>query len=828
MSRSIKELATGIVSVVMVFALVFIVARGISLMLSAQTEAEVFSETVENEIYQYTVTDGEATIVDAEVKGDIVIPETLGGYPVVALGDKAFYYLWDLTSVTVPGCVKTIGDSCFANCINMKSAVLEDGVETIGADAFFSFMMDAENEVEYGSALESVVLPDSVRSIGAYAFNETFLSGELTLPASLVYLGEEAFGYTNIETLRIPAGMAYNKDIYFSRFSNLKEILVDTNNTDYYMDGELLMGNGGTVALYFVGYNETVAVVPNTVKVIEKTCFANTKVQQVILPENLLEIREKAFCCCDALTDITMPVTLKTVGENAFSECLSLEQIVFSSETLTLGACAFSDCEKLKEVSFTGKDVSIGQRAFYQCYNLKQLVLSSEKMHLGASLFAKTGIETLELRTNNVTTDPDLYLERELYHPGYKDNNIQKLVIGKDVTKLNEVLYLPVTIWQIELEEGNTAFEIDNNVLYNHNKTELIRFFSNSEKYTDRDTFIVPETVTKIGDKAFLGSRVKLVELPSSLEIIGAQAFYNSGVIGSKEDYHFILPASVKKIGARAFGKTPIRHFNIIGDNLEKLAPNMFQGCYALTDIYYTGAKEVLDSIVVYTEGSYLSNSRFHYNTTSAEHPFVETIGKKATAESNGYYLHTCPCGQSYNTVIKRVSSIEIGYHSVEKRFYHHLYNDDLEKLEFGVDYTYEVSSQKDGCLTFEITFIGTRYEGSVTQEDHIYVFPVKSLTANETTIDSVTLTWKEQQKKDMPIVAGYKISRYNFEKGNWDIIASTTELSYTDTALSAGKNYQYKVVPYLDVDGICEMIGDNCETVSATTAKDPPADADK
>lgn len=815
MSRR-KWLTIGIVSTLTALVLVVTVVHMLSLRKFTQTGNKV--ETRAEGTYQYTVTNGEAIIVDAEVKGDIVIPKTLGGYPVVALGEKAFYYLKDLTSVTVPGCVKTIGDSCFADCINMKSAVLEDGVETIGADAFFSFIMDAETEKEYWSALESVVLPDSVRSIGDYAFCETRISGEFTLPASLVYLGKAAFGSTDIETLRIPAEMTYNKDINFSGFSDLKELLVDADSTDYYMDGELLIGNGGTVAVYFVGYKETVAVVPDTVKVIEKQCFADTKVQRVTLPESVLEIREEAFYHCEALTAVTVPATLKTVGEKAFSECSSLEKIVFPSEELTLGADAFGNCEKLKEISFTGKDVSIGQHAFYQCYNLKQLVLSPEKVYLGAGLFAKNGIETLVLRTNNVTTDPDLFLAREMYYPLYKDNNIQKLVIGKEVTKINEVLYLPANIWQVELEEGNTAFTIEDTVLYNRNKTKLIRFFSNNKEYDEREVFTVPETVTKIGEKAFLGANVNLVVLPSALKSIGAKAFYKSHVTGSKEAYYFILPASVKTIGKRAFAQTPIRHFNIMGDKLKKLTPNMFQGCYALTDIYYTGDKESLDAIIVHKKGSYLSNCRFHYNTTSAEHPFVETVGKKATAESNGYYLHTCPCGQSYQMAISRVSSIDIGYHTLEKSFYHSLYNEISEELEFGVDYTYEVSSQKEGYLTFEITFMGDRYEGHATHEAETSVLPVKSLVA-EATKDSVTLVWTEQQGEGVASVAGYKISRYNSTKDSWEIIASTTELSYTDTALNTGTTYQYKVSPYLDVNGLCEMIGNNGVTVSATTA---------
>ncbi|MBO5798154.1 MAG: fibronectin type III domain-containing protein, partial [Clostridia bacterium] len=805
--------------------------------------------------YQYTVTGGKATIVKAEAKGEVVIPETLGGYPVVALGKEAFYYLWDITSVTVPGCVKNIGDNCFGDCNNMESAVLEEGVETIGQKPFYTFVSipytadcgDCIDFTEYYSKLKTVTLPDSIRHIGESAFSATLLSGELLLPASLEYLGEGAFGSTDIETLRIPAGMAYTKDMVFSRFAKLKDIVVDAGNTAYRVDNGLLLAKGAGVALYFIGNHQTNVTVPDTTKVIDKFCFTGTKIRHVTLPASLREIRENAFSNCDnlpsivipegtvtvgnrcfsdcnVLADVQLPATLKTIGENAFAKCAALENVVFPCEKLTIGTAAFSECYKLNEVSFTGKDVSIGDKAFYKCRNLKELVLSPEKVHLGASLFAETGISTVEIRSNNITTDPDLYLERELYSPGYQDNNIQKLVIGKNVTTLNEALYLPVYIWSVELEAGNTAFLLEDNVLYNRDKTELIRFFSNNEKLDYRETFTVPGTVKKIGKKAFLGAIVRQVILPSALEIIGDQAFYNSHVLGSEEVYHFILPASVKQIGYRAFGETAIRHFNIMGDKLEALDSDMFYNNDALYDVYYTGNKAGLDKILSVAKGSALSKSRFHYNTTSAAHPFTETVGKKASAKEKGYYQYTCPCGQSYTYPIWKVGSIEMGYHPGSKEFYHSLHATEphvaSEKLEWGVDYTYTVSSKKDGHLTFDITFIGDLYEGRATTEEAIYVDPVKSLAVSKRTADSVTLTWK-----GVDLAAGYKISRYNAEEDRWETVGSTTALSYTDSDLDKNATYQYRVAGYLDVNGICEMVGDNWVTVSATTSEDSSGD---
>lgn len=835
-----------VISICLVVLLICSVGM-VNLSVSAETEPPTYSADIAGNTYQYTITNGEATIVKAEAKGDVIIPESLDGYPVTALADKAFYYLWDITSVKIPGCVKTIGESCFQDCINMENAVLEDGVEKIGAYAFYSFVViwgEDDIEAEYYSSFESLVLPDSVKYIGESAFLDTLLSGELKLPASLQYLGESAFSGTRIEKLRIPATMVYNDEIFFSRIGSLKEIVIDAGNTNYHLDDELLIADSGKVALYFIGNIKTEVVVPDTTEVIASNCFTTTRVQKVTLPTSLREIEKEAFKSCGELTeivipdgvitigdkafsscskvvDIQLPTTLTTVGQDAFSNCSSLVKLSIPAGTLTLGDGAFGGCRSLQEVEFTGNDVTLGKSVFYNCLNMNKMTLSASKMYLGASLFAKTGIETLVIDSNDITTDPDLYLERELYYPGYNDSNLKKLVISKNVTTLNEALYLPVTIWQAEVEDGNTTYAIEDNVLYNSDKTELIRFFSNNAEYTYRDKFTVPETVTKIGNKAFFGARVYLVELPSALEIIGDQAFYNSSVSGTQEKYAFTLPASVKKIGSRAFGITPIRYFNIMEGNLERLTPNMFQGAYALTDVYYTGDKEKLDKIISYTEGSYLSSCRFHYNTTSSEHPFTKTIGKKATAYENGYYLYTCPCEQSYTLPIHKINEFIVAYSTVADHFSTEVSVAPAHQLPTrlinGKDYTYQLSTYdaKYGHLAIKYSFMGDLYEGTYTKVEPIYIPAVKSLTVQKTTTDSVTLTWEKES-----IAKGYKIWRQEDGKDTWELIATTSELSYTDSALNDNTTYQYKVAAYITVVDICEIISDNPVTISATTVK--------
>ena len=123
------------------------------------TTTEAAAET--SGFYTYTVSDGNATITkcSAAISGDVAIPVMLDGYPVTAIGEKAFYSCHNLTAVTIPQNVTTIGYAAFSDCTNLKTVTILNGVTKIEGSAF-SWCVN----------LKSVIIPASVTSIGHYAF----------------------------------------------------------------------------------------------------------------------------------------------------------------------------------------------------------------------------------------------------------------------------------------------------------------------------------------------------------------------------------------------------------------------------------------------------------------------------------------------------------------------------------------------------------------------------------------------------------------------------------------------------------------------------------
>ena len=87
--------------------------------------------------YVCTVTSGEATIISySGPGGELIIPATLGGYPVVAIGNTAFQNHADISSVTIPEFVTSIGTSAFRGCTGMDWITIGANVTSIGKYSF--------------------------------------------------------------------------------------------------------------------------------------------------------------------------------------------------------------------------------------------------------------------------------------------------------------------------------------------------------------------------------------------------------------------------------------------------------------------------------------------------------------------------------------------------------------------------------------------------------------------------------------------------------------------------------------------------------------------
>ena len=119
------------------------------------------AETAASGDYQYVLqADGTAKITGyTGSAAELVIPDSIDGHAVTALGTDAFYSQTGLTSVVIPDSVTEIGEAAFQYCISLEKVVLPQGLTGLSKALFSNCYR-----------LSELNLPEGLKVVGAYAF----------------------------------------------------------------------------------------------------------------------------------------------------------------------------------------------------------------------------------------------------------------------------------------------------------------------------------------------------------------------------------------------------------------------------------------------------------------------------------------------------------------------------------------------------------------------------------------------------------------------------------------------------------------------------------
>ncbi len=91
--------------------------------------------------------------------------------------------------------------------------------------------------------------------------------------------------------------------------------------------------------------------IPKSIKRIRSETFQGCEsLEEVNLPDGLIKIDDSAFEGCQSLKSITIPASVRYIEYNAFAKCTSLEQVNLSEGLLKIGYCAFGYCKSLKTI----------------------------------------------------------------------------------------------------------------------------------------------------------------------------------------------------------------------------------------------------------------------------------------------------------------------------------------------------------------------------------------------------------------------------------------------------------------------------------------------
>ncbi|MGN1104128.1 MAG: leucine-rich repeat protein [Candidatus Coproplasma sp.] len=236
--------------------------------------------------------------------------------------------------------------------------------------------------------------------------------------------------------------------------------------------------------------------------------------------------------------------TVSSIGDFAFDGQNRLRQINLPSGLTNIGICAFRNCNNLTEIILPDGLKSIGTGAFQNAVRMRTVGISSDSALESIGMFAFSG------------------------------SGITKFDVTKNVSALNGSAFFGATsLKSINVSKENTAFRSESGVLLNATGSKIIAFPAGLNA-----TYVLPESVTDIGDYAFSYAKFKGIEL-DGVQRIGNYAFAYSSLesIG--------ITDSVVSMGGAAFAY----NFNLktatIGNGLTAVPKEAFVCDFSLTEI---------------------------------------------------------------------------------------------------------------------------------------------------------------------------------------------------------------------------------------------------
>ena len=461
---------------------------------------------------------------------------------------QGYIMLHDAIPSTAEGCTMEILSAPTSNlttqCGDSLYWMLADSTLTIvGSGMMYDYSTSAPAPwSELKNSFHTLVLPQGLTTIGDNAFADCAALQAVAIPTSVTNIGTAAFqNCTALTQVLIPEGVQHLEDNAFKGCSALATV---------YAQAQIPPVLGNTVF-----NSKPVCYVPTggVLATYQSSTWANFATS----------FEEQDKKCGDNLYYLFADSTLTIVGTgemNYYSRpwtSTAIARVFLPDGLKSIGSSAFYD-SKLTSISLPNTLTTINYQAFRGCSQLTSIVLPDSITTIGQNAFYYSGIY-------NSTAN-------------WEDG---ALYIGDYLIATNS--NLPATC---AIKEG----------------TRLIADYTFSGKSSSLTSVIIPESVVRIGDRAFYNcDALTYIRIPSSVKNIGRESFYDCSQLAFVD-----LSEGLTTIGEEAFNNCDALTHITIPSTVTSIGNSAFYNCGALNAIYLeaTTPPTLGSSVFSYTSSS--------------------------------------------------------------------------------------------------------------------------------------------------------------------------------------------------------------------------------
>ena len=271
-------------------------------------------------IFTYYITGDYSSIgCNSSASGDIVIPETIGGYTVNKILSYGFQNP-NITSIVLPNSITEISDYAFCDCSSLASINIPNNITSIGRMAFKN------------TALTSFNWPANINRIPGSCFYGSQLAS-INIPEGVKYIDNQAFAWSQLSDINLP--------------STILSFGVNTFTGCAFTDMDWW---------------------PSNITTIPEGCLSNNNFVDLIIPNYIVNIGQYAFSQCESLTSVVIPSSVNIISNFAFCQCDVLSKVIMTEGLTTIGDYVFSLCWKLTHLIIPLSVINITNRTFKDEY----------------------------------------------------------------------------------------------------------------------------------------------------------------------------------------------------------------------------------------------------------------------------------------------------------------------------------------------------------------------------------------------------------------------------------------------------------------------------
>lgn len=404
--------------------------------------------------------------------------------------DEGAFSFTEMGSLKMPTTLQFIAETAFSDNKLAGMTVLAD-------NPYFAHLVSTQGNVSYtmltNKEKTKIIAAPGAKPTQFSASGTTYLTS-ITIPEQITEIGDYAFrGNPTLKTVNFHAGITS-------------------------------IGKGA-----FYGTLLTKVNIPNPDCEIGNSCFSNSQVSSVTLPQGMKKLGRHVFFYCTNLTSLTLPEGMEEIGMMCFGSC-SLTSVNLPSTMVKLDSCSLQDNPftsiNLKNVKY------VGRQAFSQCINLTSVTSNGMLEEIDGAAFTRCPLTTAYLPEGMQTIIMNAY---------FRCTNLRTVTIPATVTTITGNPCVGATsLTAFNVAEGSEYFSTYDGCLYatggytvkpEKGRADGDEIFGLTALVGvptgwQQSVLRVPEGVTVIANQAAREvTSITEVELPSTLVEIRPSAF---------------------------------------------------------------------------------------------------------------------------------------------------------------------------------------------------------------------------------------------------------------------------------------------------------------